>query len=208
MKINNKLFLITATLGLMAAGSATSFAHNHTNYIYVKNLSPKTINVTESWSGSHTDMYFLAMGTSNSTNQNLSANINPGCSATFQQSANHHDGDETAIGHSGIGMLNIQNLGTVEFEYHAYWDGANTSDSPNIDFNHLDWGVITANNANYSTLIQLSSDRDGQHETANVNQKVECSDNTHMIVYVGMNGKSSTASPMGKLSNMLQSFKL
>jgi len=53
MKMNNKLFLITATLGLMAAGSATAFAGS--SYINFQNSSTQTIRVTSNWGDGHAD---------------------------------------------------------------------------------------------------------------------------------------------------------
>jgi|GEM_PF-2578809 len=52
MNFKNKLFLITATLGIMAVGSATAFAGDA--YIYINNNSNETLNIQTNWKSNGT----------------------------------------------------------------------------------------------------------------------------------------------------------
>ena len=214
MKINNKLFLITATLGLMAAGSVTALAGAHTNYVYVQNNTASTASVRESWKNNDTPDHMYFQYSNGQEVSNLQVNIEPGKSATFQQDISDHippTGNEN-INHSGSGIftfnLNGQVLSTqANIHYHAYWVGSHNEDF--ISFNRLDHGEIIGQNIGIIRMVN----HDGE-DTNNPYSRVSGNDDTKLWIEIGGGDGftsptvSSTSSPMGKLSNMLQSFKL
>jgi len=212
MKINNKLFLITATLGLMAAGSATAFA-NHSNYVYVTNNTTHQITATESWKsgGRHQHFYNGSNGHSCSP---LTMNIQPGGTTTFREDENsgwdHYSGGR--FSNYGVGLFTFQQSGitlndTVDFQYHVYYNAAKTSPCPtHCEWNRLDSATILNTNGTPSTGVYVGNTT--QALQASTNTAITCSDHTHMYMSIGSPNTSRTSSPMGKLSNMLQNFKL
>ena len=206
MKINNKLFLITATLGLMAAGSATAFA-NHSNYVYVANQTSQTVTATESWQSGGRHMHFYNGNSDNSASP-LTITIPAGQTVTFRQDVNEGWGPEDAIScHSGVGLFTFQQLGeTAIFHYNADWHGHSEAE---CDFNRLNYGELQGTANLQGTYLFLENTN--QSNTTTTGNKLNCNDDTHMYLYLRTPqspNASTTSSPMGKLSNMLQSFKL
>jgi len=213
MKINNKLFLITATLGLMAAGSATAFA-SHSNYVYVTNNTTHSATVTESWQSGGHHMHFYN-GSNHHSYSPLTMNIAPGEKTTFRQDENSrwsesHEG--TVLSFTGDGLFTFQLSGTnlndgVVVQYHAlYRTHGDTMPAFYCQWNRLDSANITNENGTISTNVFV-----GNSDTAlndEVNTTVTCIDQTHLYINIGYPNTSRTFSPMGKLSSMLQSFKL
>ena len=212
MKLNNKLFLITATLGLMAAGSATAFAdYGHPNYVYVTNMVSSTIFCTEYWKHdfingniytSEGQELFTANGEPTSMDAQL---IKPGTTGIFKQEAelenkngNIDPDNATNYGKTYVSILDNSNgihYGTVSIEYHQYWVYSN------LDFNHLVEGTII----NTYGYVYIGNTNANDVDTAN--QSVTCSDQTHFHIYVGA-VPNTNSSPMGKLSSVIQNFKI
>jgi len=216
MKINNKLFLITATLGIMAAGSVTAFA-NHSNYVYVQNQTTQSATATESWQsgGHHMHFYNGSNGTSCSP---LTITIPAGQVATFRQDENSHwrcNSSDTTC--SGIGLFTFEQNGqtiseTATIHYHTFWEynGSDGDYHASCSWNRLNYGELlgTANlNATYLALWNTNGSN-----TMKPGNELNCTGDTKMSIMI-RNPKSpfnssTTSSPIGKLSNILSSFKL
>jgi len=201
MKINNKLFLITATLGLMAAGSVTAFAGpgHHANFVYVTNDTPQAVTVTEKWIGNHTDLYLESNVNYHKCSQLVETIPADTTGGAFEQDADTCAGSN--IGHSGIGQFTFSNTdATVNVEYHAFW-GADVNSSV-LTFNHLNWGKISNNVYAQSQEITLKN-TSGTTVTTN-NQELDCTDHTNMYIMIGtgVGTKSPTSSPLALLRKL------
>jgi len=218
MKINNKLFLITATLGLMAAGSATAFA-GHSNYVYVENQTSQSVMATESWQSGGQHMHFYYGSKTNSASP-LTIDIGPGCTLSFRQDANtgFTTGHAGAFNISGVGEFTFVQNGTPLNEtaimhYHTMYSTANqqgnSNNGANLKWNRLNYGELQGTaNLQGTYLVLWNTDNQNTMTTGN---ELNCNDDTHMYIYLRTPqspNASMTSSPMGKLSTMLSSFKL
>jgi len=197
MKMNNKLFLIAVTLGLMAAGSATAFAASHTNYVYVVNNTSQGITASESWISSHDYMYFSnGVGGSKSVEAVL---VEPYTERVLTQSVdNHYDQGHTRTV-TAYGEVSISNHAKVEFKYHAFWGDAHGGGSELISWNRLDNGTILSDPNGNTTLENTNGEC-----TNKVGAVLDCTDDTHMTITItnGGDNPSLTSSPLGLLKKL------
>jgi len=214
MKINNKLFLITATLGLMAAGSATAFA-NHANYVYVTNETSSQITATESWQSGGAHMHFYKSGNGHDSYSPLTINIPAGGKVTFREDENSGfstNGPDTRYSsHTGIGLFTFVKSGVtmgehVALSYHTFYHDNGAKDfNADCEWNHLNNAVLV--DSNYQAhSIQLVNNSGTTLATPGP-QELLAPDKTTMYINILSNASGSTSSPMGKLSSMLQNFR-
>jgi len=201
MKMNNKLFLITATLGLMAAGSATAFAGD--SYIYFQNNSSQMIHVTSNWGDGHAngDIHII-------TSTCLLA---PGETGHITIRA------DQAVSRNGLfsGKIHVKYNGNsadmivanVKADYSNSGLGKIGLVASHMDKVYIGTSAPAAlNKMGIYEIVQ------GANTSTGTTANAEIENNTGYVYgvgnkYVTVNIGGGSNSPMGKISTMLQKFK-
>jgi len=201
MKMNNKLFLITATLGLMAAGSATAFAGD--SYIYFQNNSSQMIHVTSNWGDGNgggklhiiSSTCLLAPGGTG----HLTIRANAGCNETGTYSANVHV------------KYNGNSADMIVAHVNAVYSGSGNG-SFGLEASHMDKVYIGTSAPAALNKMGIYEIVQGANTSTGTTANAEIENNTGYVYgvgnkYVTVNIGGGSNSPMGKISTMLQKFK-
>jgi|GEM_PF-942303 len=224
MKLNNKLFLLTATLGIMAAASTTAFA-SHRNYVYITNQTNSQINVTETWQsgGQHQHFYLsenchhsqspLFITIPNHTTKTIYEDENSGWTTGTDQNSESYSGIAQLNFYMGSGAIQDADPENVDIRYHVFYtvhDNWMGSDGYYCHWNHTLSAQLTGQKLNSQPVIYIENSQ--QSQVCQLNTPLTCPNYTKMSIIVGAYATpspnaSSTSSPMGKFSNMLHSIK-
>ena len=199
MKINSKLMLITATLGLMAAASATTMAGN---YIYFQNNTNQLIKVSTNFQEDNHDIFHRA---------NDSCSLAPGGVGQIEVFANNSDnaqGNNYADLHVKYSGHN-EDMAVVAFN-------ASYDDNNNRDFDHLQHAYIGTSAPAELTAMGMTEVIEGAAQPSGTNQDGSVGQPGQNVYGVGNTWikivlnplPSQTKSPMGKISSLLNTIKL
>jgi len=206
MKINSKLMLITATLGLMAAASSTAFASD--TYIHFTNNSNQTITVKKDWIETSDKIHAIQS----------SCVLPPNGQGSIVVRANQSESVGGGTEHYAI--MHVKYDGHNEDMVIARFDcgySGHGLKNPGLAYSHLT--SVNIGTSAYSELHQmgLSETITGAYSaggtalcTTNPNQP------SYKVYGIGWNYvdvtiqsySGSTLSPLGKLSSTLKNFKL
>jgi len=203
MKINSKLMLITATLGLMAAASATAFASNET-YIHFTNNSPKQVTITSNWKdtpsemGRHVSRLTLGQGQAGSfviyatpsvTNANTTGEY-----GKLHVKFNGNSADMVVVNFKA----EYSNFSLLYFhEENAYIGNSAQSALQKMGLTEYITGANQSSGNTYNAF-RYPNQPDSSIYAVGFNQ----------INVVISGATSSTSSPMGKISSLFNSIKL
>jgi len=200
MKINNKLFLITATLGIMAAGSITSFSKGT---VYLVNNSPYSINCETNWANDSNKGEFDRV-------EGTSFTIAAGKTFSYEVRQNNSNNDTTNCS-KGL-HFKFKNPGNQPFDtntafgvtFHAFRDASTGDLHVHIVSAQLESGY---NDLCFGFAITGANGTTTQENVA-MQPIVPAGDDIDNTITITINQRNATSSPMGKLSSMLHNFKL
>jgi len=202
MKINSKLMLITATLGLMAAASVTAFGDD--SYVYFTNNSTQTIDVSSNWIGNAADgniHRIVSSCTLNPGGGNGKLDIQAG-------SRIGGDGDKGFSGHFHV-KFNGHNEDMLIVQVDCHY-----SNGGGLTYSHLQHAYIGTSAPEELNAMGITETLYGAVQPSGTTQN--CGTETPGQLLYGVNNKyvsivinnanSSTTSPMMKISNIFKAL--
>ena len=199
MKINSKLMLITATLGLMAAASATAMAGN---YVYFQNNTNQVIKVSTNFELDNGDIFHRA---------NDSCSVQPGGEGQIEVFANGtHDSNGQYYADLHV-KYNGHNEDMAVVRFSASYDGNNNRTNDNLGHAYMGTSApaeLTAMGMTESICGTAQPSGTNQNDVVNQpGQNVYGVGNTWIRIDINPL-TSQTKSPMGKITSLFNSIKL
>jgi len=200
MKINSKLMLITATLGLLAASSATAFASG--SYVYIENNTNQTFHIKTSWATVLND------GDRMETSLTVPPNTVGSNYDIHTCVSDHHE--ETNFGYMNYQFYignNSQGQEIAEYVVLHYEVAIDqTTNYCHVETGHI-YGLSNPDNYQFASYQVGLGNTGTSFET---NQGSEFTPNDPCKMYINITPKSTsiTKSPMGKISSLLNTIKL
>jgi len=204
MKINSKLMLITATLGLMAAASSTAFASD--TYIHFTNNSNQTITVKKDWIETSDKIHAIQS----------SCVLPPNGQGSIVVRANQSENTEDNLSHYAIMHVKFdgQNEDMVIARFDCGYNGGSVG-GMGLAYSHL--GAVYMGTSALPELEKMGIMETITGATSsggNITKGIDAAGtdvygiNWKYVNVVIQNYPGSTSSPLGKLSSTLKNFKL